>query len=449
MTNPGKTIAAISTPAGKGGIGIVRVSGPAVPEITQAFFGYPLKSRQARLHAFKDVQGETLDRGIALYFEAPNSYTGEDVLELQAHGGPVLLDLLLQRILALGAVPAAPGEFTERAFLNHKIDLTQAEAVADLIESSSEQAVRAAARSLEGRFSKTVNELLSQLTYLRTYIEAALDFPEEEIDFLNDTTLREKLDQLREKISETLQATRVGFLLKEGMKVVILGLPNAGKSRLLNRLAGRDAAIVTDIAGTTRDVLREHIHIDGLPLHIVDTAGLRDNAGIVEQEGIKRAWREVETADRVFLLIDDCIGMTPADRKIMSELPGGVRVDIIYNKLDISGRSPYIKEAADHTELGLSAHTGAGIDLLTRYLKTAIGAEQTMENTVIARRRHIEALLAVQKHADIAKQQLEAGAGELAAEELSQAQSKLSSITGEFSSDELLGQIFSSFCIGK
>lgn len=449
MNQNADTIAAIATPPGKGGIGIVRVSGPLVPSLIEDCFGRPLPPRQAELRAFRDRDGEILDRGIALFFEAPHSYTGEHVLELQAHGGPVVLSLLLQRMLELGARQARPGEFTERAFLNDRMDLAQAEAVIDLIDSSSEQAARAAARSLQGLFSDTVQELKEMLLQLRVYIEAALDFPEEEIDFLADAELAARMRELQRRLGEVRQSLRVGRLLKDGLNVLILGRPNAGKSSLLNRLAGRETAIVTEIAGTTRDVLREHIHIDGVPLHIIDTAGLRDSEDPVEREGVRRAWAEVDEADHVLLIVDDRTGVSAEEERIIAALPADKPFDLIRNKIDLSPRAPFVETAGSRKTIGLSAKTGAGVELLLAHLKQSIGAGQTLENAVTARQRHVDAIAEVDRHVNRAADQLQARQGELAAEELKLAQQALGSITGEFHSDDLLGQIFSSFCIGK
>jgi tRNA modification GTPase len=444
------TIAAIATPPGKGGIGIVRISGPAVPALIEGYFDRPLLPRQAELRSFRDRDGVLLDRGIALFFEAPHSYTGEHVLELQAHGGPVVLSLLLKCMLELGARPARPGEFTERAFLNDKMDLAQAEAVIDLIDSSSEQAARAAARSLQGAFSQTVEQLRDRLIRLRMHIEAALDFPEEEIDFLADTELAARMRELQQQLGDVRGSLRVGRLLKDGLNVLILGRPNAGKSSLLNRLAGREAAIVTEIAGTTRDVLREHIHIDGVPLHIIDTAGLRDSMDPVEREGVKRAWAEVGQADHVLLIVDDRTGISIEEEKIIHALPPEKPFDLIRNKIDLSGRQPFVDAGhARHNTIGLSARTGAGIELLLAHLKETIGGGQTLENAVTARQRHVEGIGRVEHHVMLAAGQLQVRNGELAAEELKLAQQALNAITGEFHSDDLLGEIFSSFCIGK
>lgn len=447
--NKPDTIAAIATPPGKGGIGIVRVSGPQVRQIMQTLFNKELPPRRAELLPFKNAEGEVLDRGIALFFEAPHSYTGEDVLELQGHGGPVVLDLVLQHVLNLDARRARPGEFTERAFLNDKMDLAQAEAVIDLIESSSEQGVKAAARSLEGEFSKVIQQLLGNLIQIRIYIEAALDFPEEEIDFLSDKQFHGNIASLRKDIENVLATARQGRLLKEGLNVVILGRPNAGKSSLLNRLTGRDSAIVTEIPGTTRDVLREHIHIDGLPLHVIDTAGLRESGDLIEQEGVKRAWDEAGKADRVLLVVDNQHGFGLEEEKMLDRIPATLPVDIIHNKLDITLDKPFIKKASRGVAIGLSIKTGEGFGILTDHLKQSVGFEQTAENQYSARRRHIEAIKIVKRHVEEAHHQLVNGAGELAAEEMRQAQEALSQVTGEFSSDDLLGEIFSSFCIGK
>jgi tRNA modification GTPase len=444
------TIAAIATPPGKGGIGIVRISGPAVPALIERYFERPLLPRQAELRSFRDRDGVLLDRGIAVFFEAPHSYTGEHVLELQAHGGPVVLSLLLKCMLELGARAARPGEFTERAFLNDKMDLAQAEAVIDLIDSSSEQAARAAARSLQGAFSQTVEQLRDRLIRLRMHIEAALDFPEEEIDFLADTELAARMQELQQQLGDVRGSLRVGRLLKDGLNVLILGRPNAGKSSLLNRLAGREAAIVTEIAGTTRDVLREHIHIDGVPLHIIDTAGLRDSMDPVEREGVKRAWAEVGQADHVLLIVDDRIGISIEEEKIIHALPPEKPFDLIRNKIDLSGRPPFVDAGhSRHKTIGLSARTGAGIELLLAHLKETIGGGQTLETAVTARQRHVECIGRVEHHVMLAAGQLQVGNGELAAEELKLAQQALNAITGEFHSDDLLGEIFSSFCIGK
>ena len=368
---------------------------------------------------------------------------------MQAHGGPVILDLLLQACLKYGARIARPGEFSERAFLNDKIDLAQAEAIADIIDASSEQAARAAVRSLQGEFSDRVNYLLVALTELRMYIEAAIDFPEEEIDFLSDNNLFQRLHQLQQDFDNLMAATKQGTLLHEGITVVIAGRPNAGKSSLLNALSGKQAAIVTDIAGTTRDVLHEHIQIDGLPVHIIDTAGLRDTDDAVEKIGVQRAWSEIEKADRVLLLIDDRQGVTADDEQILKQLPPGPQLSIVSNKCDLSSKPAQVIDGQPPV-IRISAKQGEGVDLLIKHLEDCVGYNAATEGEFIARRRHLDALERVGKHIKSSREQLEIyKAGELAAEELREAQNDLAEITGEFGSDELLGKIFSSFCIGK
>lgn len=453
------TIAAIATPAGRGGIGIVRVSGPAARRIAQAITRRDLAPRHAHYTAFAGGSGEpqVFDRGIALLFPAPHSLTGEDVLELQGHGGQVVLDQVLRETIRLGARLARPGEFSERAYLNDKIDLAQAEAIADLIDASSEQAARSAMQSLSGVFSDRINALIERLTQLRMYVEAAIDFPEEEIDFLTDGRIATDLQGLLHDVEAVLAAARQGSLLREGMTVVIAGRPNAGKSSLLNALAGRESAIVTAVAGTTRDVLREHILIDGMPLHIVDTAGLRETVDEVEREGVRRAWAEIGRADHLLLVVDS------SDAKIAADLAtaeqfwppdapirwGEVPVTLILNKCDLVDR-PAALQCGSPATVSLSAKTGAGIDLLREHLKTSVGFAGTGEGLFIARRRHVEALQ--KAHAALALGQIQlvsAAAGELLAEELRQAQQALGEITGQVTPDELLGRIFSSFCIGK
>lgn len=444
------TIAAIATPPGRGGVGIVRVSGDAVPAIAHALLGALPSPRNARLRHFTDAQGEAIDTGLALYFPAPHSFTGEHVLELQGHGGPVVLDLLLARVCELGARPARPGEFSERAFLNDKLDLAQAEAIADLIDAGTAQAARAALRSLDGEFSRRVHALVEALIHLRMYVEAAIDFPEEEVDFLNDGEIRRQLRALEAQFGELRANAQQGRLLREGMTVVIAGRPNAGKSSLLNALAGHEAAIVTPIAGTTRDVLREHIQIDGMPLHVIDTAGLRDSDDPVEQEGMKRAWRAIETADRLLLVIDDRIGFTDDDALILEQLPSHLPHTLVHNKIDLSGHRPSTPEAGTGEHIHLSARTGAGLDALRAHLKHCMGYTGETEHGFSARRRHLEALARAWEHVRAGRERLEQErAGELLAEELHQAQLALNEITGGFSSDDLLGRIFSSFCIGK
>ncbi len=403
---------------------------------------------------FADAQ-QVLDEGLTLYFPGPNSFTGEDVLELQGHGGPVVLDLLLRRCVQLGARLARPGEFSERAFLNDKLDLAQAEAIADLIEASSEQAARNALRSLQGEFSRRVHGLTERLISLRIYVEAAIDFPEEEIDFLADGHVLSLLDGVRADLAGVLREAGQGALLRDGMTVVIAGRPNAGKSSLLNALAGREAAIVTEIAGTTRDVLREHIHIDGMPLHVVDTAGLRDTDDQVERIGVERALKAIGEADRILLVVDatapeadDPFALWP---EFLDQRPDPSKVTLIRNKADLSGESVVLEVCNDgHVTISLSAKSTEGLDLLREHLKACMGYEQTSESSFSARRRHLEALRQASTHLEHGHAQLTlAGAGELLAEDLRMAQQALGEITGAFSSDDLLGRIFSSFCIGK
>jgi len=443
------TIAAIATPPGRGGVGIVRVSGPKSREIADKILGQCPPVRHAHYLPFKDSQGELIDSGIALFFQKPHSFTGEDILELQAHGGPVVLDLLLKQVLSLGARMARAGEFSEQAFLNDKMDLAQAEAVADLIEADSADAARAAVRSLQGEFSRSVHQLVESIIQLRLYVEAALDFPEEEIDFISDGRIAAQLSAIEQDLEQVFASARQGCLLREGMTLVIAGRPNAGKSSLLNQLAGRESAIVTDIPGTTRDVLREHIQIDGLPLHIIDTAGLRESDDPVEQEGVRRAWAEIEQADRLLLLLDD--QQRDDDHlDIEDRMPKHIGITRVFNKIDLSGRDPAMTSTPQGVHIALSAKTGAGLDLLREHLKTCMGYEQSSEGRFSARRRHLDALEQAQQHLAAARHNLEVlQAGELLAEELRQAQESLNQITGEFTSDDLLGRIFSSFCIGK
>jgi tRNA modification GTPase len=444
------TIAALATASGRGGIGVIRVSGASVPQIARAVLGDVPPPRQAALRVFRDAAGDMLDGGIALYFPAPASFTGEDVLELHGHGGTVVLDMLLARVVQLGARLAQPGEFSRRAFLNDKLDLTQAEAIADLIDSGSTQAARAALRSLQGEFSAQVHALTEAVTETRMHVEAAIDFPEEEIDFLADTALRGRLDHSLELCAHILAIARQGALLREGMTVVIAGRPNAGKSSLLNRLAGYEAAIVTDIPGTTRDVLRERIDIDGMPLHIADTAGLRDEADVVESEGIRRAHAEMLRADRILYVIDATRLLDDdAVHAETTRLPPGIPVTWIFNKVDAAGGQPRLLDSQPN-RVYLSAATGAGIELLREHLKACMGFQGTDAGVTSARRRHLDALQRAHTHINEAERQLtDRRAGELMAEELRLAQHALAEITGEFTSDDLLGRIFSSFCIGK
>ena len=454
------TIAAIATPPGRGGVGIVRVSGPKAQAIGQAILQREtsLPVRRALFGGFHAADGSEIDEGLALFFQGPQSFTGEDVIELQGHGGPVVMDLLLQRVLALGARMARPGEFSERAFLNDKLDLAQAEAIADLIDAGSAEAARSAVRSLAGVFSHKIHALVEALIQLRLYVEAAIDFPEEEIDFLSDGRVEGELRAVQQQLAGVMAEARQGALLREGMRVVIAGKPNAGKSSLLNALAGFDAAIVTDIAGTTRDVLREQIQIDGMPLHIIDTAGLRETADVVEQEGVRRALKEVEQADRVLFVFDAASEADPLALAagFFSPLPAPDKLLLIANKCDLhAGLVPGVHERQDaagtvYVEVVLSARQGQGLDTLRQTLKQAMGFQTEGAGMFTARRRHLDALeRARQSLATGLAQLLDTGAGELLAEDLRVAQEALSEITGEFTADDLLGRIFSSFCIGK
>lgn len=455
MQTVAETIAAVATAQGRGGVGIVRVSGPLASQLAQAICQRELQPRYAHYGPFFADAKQVIDEGLALYFPGPNSFTGEDVLELQGHGGPVVLDLLLRRCVQLGARLARPGEFSERAFLNDKLDLAQAEAIADLIEASSEQAARNALRSLQGEFSRRVHGLTERLISLRIYVEAAIDFPEEEIDFLADGHVLGLLEGVRTDLAGVLREAGQGALLRDGMTVVIAGRPNAGKSSLLNALAGREAAIVTEIAGTTRDVLREHIHIDGMPLHVVDTAGLRDTEDQVERIGVERALKAISEADRILLVVDatapeadDPFALWP---EFLDQRPDPAKVTLIRNKADLTGESVVLEVCNDgHVTISLSAKSTEGLDLLREHLKACMGYEQTSESSFSARRRHLEALRQAAAHLEHGHAQLTlAGAGELLAEDLRMAQQALGEITGAFSSDDLLGRIFSSFCIGK
>lgn len=450
-----QTIVAQATAPGRGGVGIIRVSGHLAASVAQRILGKVPKTRQAEYLAFYDANNTTLDQGIALFFQGPNSFTGEDVLELQGHGGQVVLDMLLKTILEDNNIRLArPGEFSERAFLNDKLDLAQAEAIADLIDASSEQAARSALRSLQGEFSLHINQLVEMTIHLRMYVEAAIDFPDEEIDFLSDGKVLNDLQHIIQHLQQVQQQAKQGSILREGMRVVIAGRPNAGKSSLLNALAGREAAIVTDIAGTTRDVLKEHIHIDGMPLHIIDTAGLRESHDKVEQIGIERAWQEIEQADRVLFMLDstETNATDPHDiwPDFVDRLPDNMKMTVIRNKADLSGETIQQTTFNHYPVLHISASNKQGIDLLAQHLKDCMGFEAKTEGQFIARRRHLDALDKAAEHLQTGQLQLENNlAGELLAEELRLAQQHLNEITGEFSSDDLLGKIFSSFCIGK
>ncbi|MBA52913.1 MAG: tRNA uridine-5-carboxymethylaminomethyl(34) synthesis GTPase MnmE [Pseudomonadales bacterium] len=451
------TIAAQATPPGRGGVGIVRISGPKANVIARTLCkrNLPFEPRYAHFARFHDAEGRVLDEGLVLFFPGPNSFTGEDVVELQGHGGPVVMASLLNQVVDLGARVARPGEFSERAFLNDKIDLAQAEAIADLIDSSSEQAARSALRSLQGAFSDQIGTLVEQVIALRMYVEAAIDFPEEEIDFLADGKVLTDLDAIIEQLDQVFQAANRGVLMKEGMKVVLAGKPNAGKSSLLNALSGRDSAIVTSVAGTTRDVLREHIHLDGMPLHITDTAGLRESPDEVEQEGIRRAWQEINQADRVIMLVDATSiqgdDYTPRVLwpEFVEQLPKATPLTVVLNKIDLVDGVGALDQRGT-TVIPLSAKTGAGVDLLREHLKSVMGYRGESQGSFTARQRHIEALKKAQQALHQGRDQLVgAGAGELLAEDLRLTQEHLGEITGRFTPDDLLGRIFSSFCIGK
>jgi tRNA modification GTPase len=441
------TIVAIATPRGSAGVGIVRVSGPLCSSIADQMLGNCPPPRYAHYADFHDVDKKIIDQGIAIYFQAPHSFTGEDVLELQGHGGSVVLDMLMRAVIACGARAARAGEFSERAFLNNKLDLVQAEAIADLIAASSEQAASAALHSLQGEFSSSIHALVEQLTQLRMQVEAALDFPEEEIDFLADPLIQHQLERVIQQVGTVHGKAQQGRLLKEGMTVVIAGKPNAGKSSLLNALAGHEAAIVTEVAGTTRDILREHIQLDGMPLHIIDTAGLRESDDPIEQEGIRRAHQEIEKADRVLYLID-AANTAPA---AANETRLHARISYIYNKIDLCAQSARIENDQDNTtRIYLSAKTGAGIELLKQHLQQCMGYQQGGEGRIIARRRHLQAIAQAAQHlAQAARVLSQQRAGELLAEELRLAQQALAAITGRFAADDLLGRIFADFCIGK
>ncbi len=450
------TIAAIATAPGQAGVGIVRVSGPKAADIARTMLGFEPTPRYAHYGPFKDASGDLIDEGIGLFFPNPHSFTGEDVFELQGHGGTVILDILLRAVCSQGARLARPGEFSERAFLNDKLDLAQAEAIADLIESSSEQAARCAVRSMQGVFSRRIDELVESVTHLRIYVEAAIDFPEEEIDFLADGKVASDLALLLQQVEQILSEAQQGTILRDGMKVVIAGRPNAGKSSLLNALAGREAAIVTAIEGTTRDVLREHIHIDGMPLHVIDTAGLRDSPDEVERIGIARAWEEIRQADRILLMVDATTTDKTEPHEIwpdfIDQLPANAPVTVIRNKVDLSAEPVGISAASAQTApvVRLAAKASEGLDVLRNHLKECIGFASTTEGGFLARRRHLDALERARDSLVQGQGQLEGyGAGELLAEDLRAAQDALGEITGYLTPDELLGKIFSSFCIGK
>lgn len=444
------TIAAIATAPGRGGVGIVRISGQRALSIAETIIGFTPQARHAHFTTFNNSENTIIDEGLVLYFPNPHSFTGEDVVEFQGHGGPVILDMLLREIIRLGATLAKPGEFSERAFLNDKLDLTQAEAIADLIEASSEQAAKQALNSLQGVFSQKIDQLVEHVIHLRMYVEAAIDFPEEEVDFLNDGKIRKSLDLIINQLDDVMKSAQQGRLIRDGMKVVIAGRPNAGKSSLLNALAENDVAIVTNIAGTTRDVLREQIQIDGMPLHIIDTAGLRESPDEVEQIGIQRAWKEIQAADQILLILDTTDSTQHVPEVVWPEFftqENKNKLTVVYNKIDQANAPP---AQGDQHVLRISAKTGEGIQSLRQHLKKVMSYSGTLEGGFSARRRHLEALEKAQDFLTNGKHQLELNAaGELLAEDLRLTQECLNQITGEFTSDDLLGKIFSSFCIGK
>lgn len=451
MRDSADTICAVATPAGAGGLGIVRISGPEVPEISRALLGFLPSPRYATLADFTDSEDEVIDSGIALYFPAPHSFTGEHVLELQGHGGAFILQRLMRRVLNLGGRAARPGEFSERAFLNDKLDLVQAEAIADLIDSGSDAAARAAQRSLQGVFSTQVRKLQEELTAVRVFVEAAIDFPEEEIDFLAESDVVQQVKSARRHLSVLLAEARQGRLLRDGIVLAIIGRPNAGKSSLLNALSGQDSAIVTAIPGTTRDVLREQIDLEGIPVHVADTAGIRETSDLIEAEGVRRARQALESADIVLLVID-VSNDADSEQELRKELPAGVTTIIVGNKVDLLPEKSLrmIQEQGDAQQVWISTKTGQGIDGLRSRIRGEVGATDQVEGSFSARQRHIDALKRAGSHLTAGGLAMETSqAGELLAEELRLAQQALGEITGEMLPDDLLGEIFSSFCIGK
>ncbi len=450
MLSDTDTIAAIATASGRGGIGIIRVSGGNTAQIAKAILGTQLKPRKAYHKPFKAQDGSIIDTGLALYFQSPASYTGEDTLELQGHGGPVVMDMLLRRVVELGARLARAGEFTERAFLNEKLDLAQAEAVADVIDAGTEQAVKSAQRSLQGEFSAQIKTLQEAITQIRLYVESAIDFSDEDIDFLASEELVKKQQRVQQLFLQIQRIAKQGSLLREGITIVLAGSPNAGKSSLLNALTEKDSAIVTNVPGTTRDTLKEQIQLDGMPLHIIDTAGLRETADVVEQEGVRRAHKAIQSADRVLLVIDDRERETVSLEQRLRDIPKKIPVTLVFNKIDLTGSPAGL--FSDHVvpEINLSIKNSTGLDVLRNHLKQVVGFEAGDQGVFMARRRHLDAL----KRADTlytegVQQFIKHQAGELFAEDLRQVQNALSEITGSMSADDLLGEIFSSFCIGK
>jgi tRNA modification GTPase len=450
MSNTNDTIAAIATASGRGGIGIIRISGPDTKQICEQLLGSQIPARQACFKPFKEQDNSTIDSGLALYFQSPASYTGEDTLELQGHGGPVVLDMLLKRVMSLGARLADPGEFTRRAFLNNKLDLAQAEAVADIIDAGTAAAAVSAQRSLQGEFSNHINDLQKKLTHLRLYVESAIDFSDEDIDFLGGEELQKLIENIKQAFKKLTDTAKQGSLLRDGMTVVLAGKPNAGKSSLLNALAQRDTAIVTDIAGTTRDVLKEQIQIDGMPVHIIDTAGLRETDNLIEKEGVKRAKEAIAIADQVLLIVDDQESTKEERLSLLKDIPREIPVTIVCNKIDLTVQQPAVYVEGEHTVIKLSAKQGNGLDLLSEHLKTLMGFNPEEKNIFLARRRHLDALARANEFLNAGIEQLLTyHAGELFAEDLRLAQQALSEITGKMTPDDLLGEIFSSFCIGK
>ena len=445
------TIVAIATAAGRGGVGIVRVSGAKALTIAKQILDLEPRPRFAHYGPFRNSQHHLIDMGIALYFPGPNSFTGEDVLELQGHGGPIVMDALLNQCTQLGARIARPGEFSERAFLNGKLDIAQAEAIADLIDSNSQRAAANALKSLQGEFSKRVNQLVEAVLQLRIYVEAAIDFPEEEIDFLSDGKVTGDLRHISEQLTNVLHQATIGTTIQEGIQVVLAGLPNAGKSSLLNALAGNERAIVTDLPGTTRDILKEQIMIDGVPLHIVDTAGLRESQDIVEQEGIRRAWQAIKEADQILYLVDSALGLDEnqtAWQRLYQQADIRDKLTLVLNKIDLQPKNNQYPN--DITSIQLSTKTGTGLPELRKHLLNCVGLNSGTEGTFSARRRHLDALERAQQLLTNAVEHFTlTGAGELLAEDLKRIQDTLGEITGQILPDDLLGHIFSSFCIGK
>ena len=450
MLNGSNTIAAISTAPGAGGIGVVRVSGPLALEIGQKISGAILVPRIANFHNFKDLNGTLIDQGLILFFSAPHSFTGEDIIELQCHGGTVVTQSILNLCLKNGANLAEPGDFTKRAYLNNKIDLAQAESVADLINASTEEAALGAVNSLSGKFSLEINNLLKNLIELRMYVEACLDFPEEDIDFISEGNVKDKLQHLSETMMHIMQAASQGQLLRDGISLVLVGQPNVGKSSLLNQLSGEDKAIVTDIPGTTRDAITSDINLNGIPLNIIDTAGLRETDDPIEKFGIEKTWSSLEKGHIALFLVEASKGITDYEQSILGRLPTGIKHIWIFNKIDLLNSKAKLKQLNNDQIVYISAKTGEGLDLLKQAILNEVGFKQNSEgseNKFIARKRHLEALESV--HHSLQNAQLKIASAELVAEELTIAQKYLSSITGEFSSDDLLGEIFSQFCIGK